>query len=47
VFGSLTGRAWTVGAWPAVVLLASALVVVTGGIALWLRRTPSLDPLRR
>jgi MFS transporter, YNFM family, putative membrane transport protein len=47
VFGSLTGRAWTVGAWPAVVLLASALVVVTGGLALWLRRTPSLDPVRR
>jgi MFS transporter, YNFM family, putative membrane transport protein len=47
VFGSLTGRAWTVGAWPAVVLLASALVVVTGGLTLWLRRTPSLDPVRR
>jgi MFS transporter, YNFM family, putative membrane transport protein len=47
VFGSLTGRAWTLGAWPAVVLLASALVVVTGGFALWLRRTPSLDPVRR
>jgi MFS transporter, YNFM family, putative membrane transport protein len=47
VFGSLTGRAWTVGAWPAVVLLASALVVVTGGFALWLRHTPSLDPVRR
>jgi MFS transporter, YNFM family, putative membrane transport protein len=47
VFGSLTGRAWTLGAWPAVVLLASALVVVTGGLALWLRRTPSLDPVRR
>jgi YNFM family putative membrane transporter len=47
VFGSLTGRAWTLGAWPAVVLLASALVVVTGGFALWLRHTPSLDPVRR
>jgi MFS transporter, YNFM family, putative membrane transport protein len=47
VFGSLTGRAWTVGAWPAVVLLASTLVVITGLLALWLRRTPSLDPVRR
>jgi YNFM family putative membrane transporter len=47
VFGSLTGRAWTLGAWPAVVLLASALVVVTGGFAMWLRHTPSLDPVRR
>jgi MFS transporter, YNFM family, putative membrane transport protein len=47
VFGSLTGRAWTVGAWPAVVLLASTLVVITGLLALWLRRTPSRDPVRR
>jgi YNFM family putative membrane transporter len=47
LFGSLTGRAWTVGAWPAVVQLASALVVVSGLLAVWLRHTPSLDPLRR
>jgi YNFM family putative membrane transporter len=47
VFGSVTGRAWTVGGWPAVVLLASVLLVVSGLLALWLRRTPSLDPLRR
>jgi MFS transporter, YNFM family, putative membrane transport protein len=47
VFGSLTGRAWTVGAWPAVVLLASSLLLVSGLLAVWLRRTPSLDPLRR
>jgi YNFM family putative membrane transporter len=47
VFGSLTGRAWTVGAWPAVVSLATVLVLVTGLLAAWLRRTPSLDPRRR
>jgi YNFM family putative membrane transporter len=47
VFGSLTGQAWTVGAWPAVVLLASVLVLATGLLAAWLRRTPSLDPRRR
>ena len=47
VFGSLTGQAWSVGAWPAVVLLATALMLVTGLLAVWLRLTPSLDPLRR
>jgi MFS transporter, YNFM family, putative membrane transport protein len=47
VFGSLTGQAWTVGAWPGVVLLSSALLLVCGMLALWLRRTPSLDPLVR
>jgi MFS transporter, YNFM family, putative membrane transport protein len=47
VFGTVTGRAWTVGAWPAVVLLSSGLVLVTGLLAMWLRHTPSLDPLRR
>ncbi len=47
VFGSVTGQAWTVAAWPGVVLLASALLLVSELLALWLRRTPSLDPLRR
>lgn len=47
VFGSVTGQAWTLGAWPAVVLLASGLLLLTGLLALWLRRTPSLDPLLR
>jgi YNFM family putative membrane transporter len=47
VFGSVTGAAWTAGAWPAVVLLSSVLVLVTALLALWLRRTPSLDPVRR
>jgi MFS transporter, YNFM family, putative membrane transport protein len=47
VFGSLTGPAWTVGAWPGVVVLAGALFLVTGLLAVWLRRTPSLDALRR
>ncbi len=47
VFGSITGRAWTVGGWPAVVALATGLLVVSALLALWLRNTPSLDPLRR
>ncbi|SFL24305.1 MFS transporter [Geodermatophilus ruber] len=47
VFGSLAGRAWTAGGWPAVVALSSALVLVSGLLALLLRRTPSLDPVRR
>ncbi len=47
VFGSVTGHAWSVGGWPGVVLLAGGLVVVTGVLALWLRRIPSLDPLVR
>ena len=47
IFGSLTGRAWTVGAWPGVVLLASSLLFLSALLATWLRRTPSLDPLRR
>ncbi len=47
VFGTVTGRAWTVAAWPGVVLLSSGLVLVTGLLAVWLRRTPSLDPLLR
>jgi YNFM family putative membrane transporter len=47
VFGSLTGRAWTVGGWPGVVVLAATLYLVSGLLALWLRRTPSLDPSLR
>jgi YNFM family putative membrane transporter len=43
VFGSLTGQAWSVGGWPGVVLLVGVLLVVTGLLALWLRRIPSLD----
>ena len=47
VFGSLSGQAWTAGGWPGVVLLAGALVLVTGLVALWLVRIPSLDATRR
>jgi MFS transporter, YNFM family, putative membrane transport protein len=46
VFGSLTGPAWTLGGWAGVVVLAGSLFLVTGLLAAWLRRTPSLDPLR-
>ena len=44
VFGSVTGQAWTLGGWPGVVVLAGGLVIVTGLLALLLRRTPPLDP---
>ncbi|WP_246081941.1 MFS transporter [Nocardioides litoris] len=44
VFGSLAGVAWGVGAWPAVVALAAALLTVAGGLALVLRRTTPLAP---
>jgi YNFM family putative membrane transporter len=47
VFGSLAGTAWTAGAWPAVVALASALLLITALLALRLRSIPSLDPVRR
>ncbi len=47
VFGSLAGRAWSLGAWAAVVALATGLVLATGVLGLWLRRAPSLDPHRR
>ena len=44
IFGSLTGQAWSLAGWPGVVLLAGGLFVVTGMLALWLRRTPALSP---
>ncbi|MGN6131280.1 MAG: hypothetical protein ACTHOK_13160 [Nocardioidaceae bacterium] len=47
VFGSVAGRAWSGGGWPAVVALAAALLAVTGLLTLGLRRLPSLDPGRR
>jgi YNFM family putative membrane transporter len=47
VFGDLAGRAWTVGAWPAVVALALALIVSSGLLAAWLRHTPALVDGRR
>src|SRR3954469_16890743 len=47
IFGSLAGHAWALDAWPAVTVLALALVAVSGLCAAWLRHTPSLDPARR
>jgi len=44
VFGSLSGAAWTLGAWPAVVLLAAAFVALSGLLATGLRRIPALTP---
>lgn len=44
VFGSLSGRAWTAGGWPAVAGLALALMALAGLLAGWLRRTPALVP---
>jgi MFS transporter, YNFM family, putative membrane transport protein len=42
VFGNLAGRAWTLGAWPAVVALALSLLLISGLLAAWLRRTHPL-----
>ena len=42
VFGSLAGQAWSVAAWPGVVGLATLLMVLAAGLALLLRRTPTL-----
>lgn len=47
IFGSLAGHAWTLGAWPAVVALTLALLIITGLLTAWLRHTPTLDPGRR
>jgi MFS transporter, YNFM family, putative membrane transport protein len=47
VFGSLAGHAWTLGAWPAVVALTVALLVIAGLLTAWLRHIPALDPGRR
>jgi MFS transporter, YNFM family, putative membrane transport protein len=46
VFGSVTGQAWTLGGWAGVVVLALALVLVSGALSLRLLRIPSLDPVR-
>jgi MFS transporter, YNFM family, putative membrane transport protein len=47
VFGSLSGRAWTLDAWPAVAALALLLLTVTGLLTACLRRIPALDTARR
>ncbi|MEO5853072.1 MAG: MFS transporter [Nocardioides sp.] len=44
VFGSVAGRAWTLAGWPGVVTLTTLLTAVTLGLALLLRRTPTLLP---
>jgi YNFM family putative membrane transporter len=44
VFGSLAGDAWSGGGWPAVVLLAGALVLAGLALSLLLHRTRSLLP---
>jgi YNFM family putative membrane transporter len=47
VFGSAAGHAWTSRGWHGVVVLAVALVAAALVLALAVRRSPSLDPLRR
>ena len=42
VFGSLAGQAWSWSGWDGVVALSAALLGVTGGLTLLLRRTPAL-----
>ena len=46
VFGSLAGRAWALDAWPGVAALTLVLLMVSGLLAVWLRRIPALDPAR-
>ena len=46
VFGSAAGRAWSSGGWSEVTMLALVLVGVSALAAAYLRRTPSLDPVR-
>ncbi|MBM2614629.1 MFS transporter [Actinoplanes sp. LDG1-06] len=43
-FGSLAGTAWSLGGWPAVVLLASLFVAVSGLLSVRLRQVPVLAP---
>ncbi|WP_433363448.1 MFS transporter [Actinoplanes sp. CA-142083] len=47
VFGSLSGTAWSLGSWPAVVALASVFVLISGLLAGRLRRVPALAPAAR
>ncbi|XVV16472.1 MFS transporter [Actinoplanes sp. CA-131856] len=47
IFGSLAGTAWSLGAWPAVVALASVFVGAGGVLAMTLRRVPALKPAVR
>jgi YNFM family putative membrane transporter len=42
VFGSLAGAAWSLGAWPAVVALASVLMLATVALAVSLKHSASL-----
>lgn len=42
LFGALAGRAWSWGAWPAVSGLAALLLVMSGILAVLLRRMPVL-----
>jgi YNFM family putative membrane transporter len=44
IIGSLSGTAWTLGGWPAVVALASVFVGAGGILALNLLRVPALQP---
>ena len=42
VFGSLAGYTWSTDGWPGVITLATMLLLATGGLAVLLRRTPTL-----
>lgn len=47
VVGSLSGVAWSAGAWPGVMVLTVSLVAVVGALSQYLRRVPPLDGRRR
>ncbi|GAA0583720.1 MFS transporter [Paractinoplanes ferrugineus] len=44
IFGSLSGTAWSLGSWPAVVGLSLIFVVLSGVLSTRLRRVPALIP---
>lgn len=46
VFGTLSGRAWSLGSWPAVIALGLILIIGCVVLAGLLRRMPSFDPDR-
>lgn len=47
VVGTLSGVAWSTGAWPGVMALTVTLVAVVGAVSQYLRRIPPLDASRR
>jgi YNFM family putative membrane transporter len=47
VVGTVSGVAWSTGAWTGVMVLTVGLVIVVGAVSQYLRRVPPLDGRRR